>query len=381
MNSSKDTTAVAEALERARGAVVQENWPDVRLHATRALELAQRDGDQAAEGRALRLRAVAGREIDGGSEAVESDFRRAIVLLRGAGDRRFRAYTESDLVGLLVARGDTIEAGGLIDSAEEALLSLGLVEDAQRCQHARVWMDLVAGEYARALERARAAVPMDRAMMSLKGEGWALKGGALAATFAADLDAALEFAEEFFSLARLGGRTVELLEAHQIYYRVLARRGDPRGVDGLSAIQPGVDGLGQPIASARARVIMADARLGDRPDIAAYLAREECEAARSLVGPWLVAELRHLDRRWSEMPIRREGNRLVIDLGRRGCLQTEHAILDHARVASARTRERKKTRQAEDLCLSRRNFYKLLDNLKSQASGGGKKQRRRRLPS
>jgi hypothetical protein len=378
MSLSEHTTAVAEALERCSRALRSARWTDLRGLAQSALDLARIDGDQVAEGRALRYRGIATQEMDGGAAAA-SDYRRAATIFRTAGDARNCALTESDLAGFLVARGDPVEALGLIDSAEHAFRELGLEQQAQECKHRRAFADLVLGDYESALRRAREAVPLDRAMMSLSGEGWALEAGALAATFAGDLDTAQDFAGAFLSLARIGNEMTDLLEAHLVYHRVLARRGEARSVEEIEARLYAIDGLNQPAMSATARVILADARLGAKPDLLAFAARDECEPFRQLVGPWLAAELRHLDARWSEMPIRREGDALVVDLGRPGCLPAEHLILDYARTRAAQGRSSRKIQQAADLSLTRRHYYKVLDAIEERLSGAGRPARQRRL--
>lgn len=171
---------------------------------------------------------------------------------------------------------------------------------------------------------------------------------------------------------------VDLLDAHLIYYRVQARRGVEGSADGLAARIPGIDELNERVSSAVARVMLADARLGLVPDLHAFAAREACEAFRGLAHPWLVAELRHLDARWSEMPIRREGSTLVVDLTRADPLAAEHLILDYARLRSAEHRHAHTVDAAKDLGLSRRTFYKVAAAIEERLTGAVTPRRRLR---
>jgi hypothetical protein len=365
---SRQGVAVDELLESARIARRSRDWPEVRAYAQAALDFARASGDLVAEGRALRYRGIAKQETEGGQAAV-SDLRRAITILNSAGDLRSRAAAESDLAGVLISTGNAEGAAALIDSADHAFSRLGLFDDVQLCQHQRAWADLVTGACEAALRRARESIPMDRAMMSIEGEGWALQTGAIAATFLGRFDVAATFAAEYFSLARIGGDTAELLDAHLIHYRLEARRGDREAADRLLERLPGIDGLGQPVASAVARVIVADARLGTTPDARAFAARDEAEPFRAIADPWLAAEFRHLDTRWSEMSIRRERGGLFVDLARAGCLPSEHLILDLARLRAAESRSRQKTKVAAELCLKRRNYYRLKEEVDAALSG------------
>ena len=366
-------------LSDCRGALVERRWSDLAAMAREALAIARRTGDQLAEGHALRYRGIAADDDDmDASDSAALDFRRAITLFRACGDDVQRAATEGDLAGHLIARGEAVEAFAVLDSAEATYLRLGLVERAQRCAHQRSWADLATGSYESALRRAREAIPMDRAMMSLANEGWALQSGALAALYLGDLDTALEFANGFLTVARIGGQMHDLLDAHLIYYRTLARRGDGGAIDRLVEWFPAVDELHEPVLSATARVLLADARLGPLPDLRAFIARDTCEPGRALRDPWLVAELRHLDARWTAQPIYRDGARLVVDLARSTSLPDEHLILDYVRIHGAQKRSTRTVEAAQWVGLSRRTFYKVRDAVDERAAGSARRARRRR---
>jgi tetratricopeptide (TPR) repeat protein len=371
-------SAAATCLESAREAQRRCDWATLLFHAERAAEAAREAGDATSEGAAIRLRAIANEATGGAVDDVTRDLRRAVALLRAGDDRRLLAYAESSLAGQLIHQGHGIEALGLIDSAESALLDLGLERDIQRCQHARAWGELIVGDYAKAMDRARASLPLDRAMMSEEGEGWTLQTGALAATFAGDYETAIDHANALLGLRRTSNNTPLLLDAHLIRYRAMARSGDPHGLSGLRQTAGVIDELREPAALATARAILADALLGARPDLASFVARDEAERGRSLAHPWLHAELRNLEARWASKGIRREGGRLVVDLARAGCLPSERLILDYARMEAAKDRAARVEDAAPELCLSRRAFFKLAAALKGQVGGSGPRPRRRR---
>lgn len=371
------TSAATTCLESAREARQRGDWRRVGAYTIQAIALAREADDLDAEGEALWLRAMAARETGGDAATMAQDLRRAIELLERAGNSYLRAHAECDVAGLAIAEGDAGQARALLDSAETTYLSLGLEVEVQRCQCGRAWTDLVAGNYAEALARVRACLPLDRAIADYSGESWTLQAGALAATFAGELHAAADFAEALLSFRRLGPSYPDLLEGHLLKYRALARAGDADAIASLRALLPSIDEVKSAALSATARVILADALLADRPSLIAYAARDEANAGRDIPGPWLVAEFGHLDRRWMAQSIWREGDHLVVDLARSGCLTTERVILDHARLEAARTHTTKIDDAAAHLSLTRRTYLKARAMMKRRLAGEGPPARRR----
>ena len=189
----------------------------------------------------------------------------------------------------------------------------------------------------------------------------------------------MEHAEALLSLARLAGSIPDLLEAHLIAYRARARSGDASAIDAIERLLPAVDALDQGPLSATARVLKADALLG-LDQTRAFVARDEAEAGRALRGPWLQAELRHLDERWSTQVVRREGSRFVVDFAVGSpCLSAAHLLLDYASLESVATKTTRKTEAAQMLCLKRRHFYKVKADVEARLLASPAKTRPRRV--
>jgi len=374
-----DPLAARIVLDKARGTVMLERWQDLLRYAELTIVTAQCDRDRAIEGMGYRLRAIALRELGREDEQSDRDFLRAVELLRESEDLRFRAFAEVSYASCLVVTDRAVEAATLLDSALLTFTSLGLERDAQIAAHALAFADLVAGRYEVALDRSLQALSIDRAQGLPRGESWALKAGALAAVYAGRLDQALELSEALVSLCQMAGSVSELIEAHIIRYRARARAGDSSAVADLQAFLPAVDAIENPVVSATARVIFADAALGKLPNLQAFAAYDAAMSTGVPSQPWLAAELRHLDERWKQQPIRREANNMVIDLTKTTSLEAEHIILDFARITTAESRARRIEDAAPELGLSRRTFFKVRAAVKARLAGEGTKPRRRRV--
>jgi tetratricopeptide (TPR) repeat protein len=374
-----DALAARIAFDKARASQMLERWDDMLRYAELAIVTAQCDGDRAIEGLGYRCRAIALRECGGRDDHIERDFIQAVRLLRESEDLRFRAFAELSYASLLAVTGRTDEAADLIELALLTFGGLGIERDSQNAMHARAFVDLIAGNYQAALDRALTAIPIDRAQRSAKGESWALKIAALAAAYAGQIDRAVEYADALVSLCQMACSISELVEAHVIRFRARARAGDRTAIADLEAFMPAVLALEKPVVTATARAVLADALLGEHPDLRAFAARDAAEPEGVPAQPWLVAELRHLHARWERQPIRREANRLVVDLTRASSLESEHMILDFARLGAAESRAHRVEDAAPDLGLSRRTFFKVRAAVKTRLAGEGTKPRRRRV--
>jgi tetratricopeptide (TPR) repeat protein len=371
--------AARAAIDFARVAQQEGKWEEVGRYADEAIRLARIADDRAWEGMGYRLRAIGRSAAQGADEVAEIDFRRSVDLLRETEDLRFRAFAELSLARRLVVIDDAPGACTLLDSAESTFLRLGLELDAQTAQNARAWAELVAGRYEDALRRSLAALEVDRAQGCARGETWALRASAVASVFAGRFDDAVRLADAALSLARVAGSVPDLLEAHLLACRARARTGDVDAIDALDALLPAIDALNQAPLSATARVVKADALLGlDHPR--AFVARDEAEPGRALRGPWLQAEFRHLDDRWSTQVIRREGSRLVVDFAAgTPCLSTAHLLVDYASLDSVSKTATRKTDAARLLCLTRRNYYKVKAGVEARLQPNPVKTRPRRV--
>jgi hypothetical protein len=371
--------AARAAVDLARVAQQEGKLSDVRRFADDAILFARDANDLALEGMGYRLRAIGRSGSEGADEVAEEDFRRSVDLLRATEDLRFRAFAELSLARRLVVEDDAPGACALLDSAENTFLRLGLELDAQTAQNARAWAELVAGHYQDAFKRSIAALEIDRAQGCARGETWALRASAISAIFTGQISEAVTLSDALLSLARVAGSVPDLLEAHLISCRARARAGDASALEGIESLLPAIDALEQGPLSATARVLKADALLG-LDQTRAFVARDEAEAGRALRGPWLQAELKHLDGRWSTQVVRREGSRFVVDFAMGvPCLPAAHLLLDYASLESVETKTTRKTEAARMLCLKRRNFYKVKADVEARLLASPTKTRPRRV--
>ena len=121
----KASAEARAAGQRAFDAVLARNWNEAEKLAEEALLLAQQQGDEWAEGLALRLRGTARAETRRPDEAI-ADLQRAREILSRAGDPRQLGYALRSLGDVVWEHGRRDESGPLYEASADAFHEAGL---------------------------------------------------------------------------------------------------------------------------------------------------------------------------------------------------------------------------------------------------------------